>query len=199
MANNKVYIPTFIANESFEPARVQPRLFFYNGQIDVPEYRVRSLFDSNLDAQSIQTKTQIPYLDHYNVPSGSTEPTQQSDSLLFRNEAPAYGQQPIQTLFSRYWQDYINLLYNPTTRLLKGSATIPIAQYFKLELNNVIEFRGNYYHLRAINDYSLTTGDCEVELLGPLLDETLDAYFQFLSVGGNPSDFDGGQVGLPTE
>jgi hypothetical protein len=197
MANNKVYIPTFIANENFEPARVQPRLFFYNGLIDVPEYQLMHV-TSDLNSGYYGVKTQMPYVDHYNVVSGST-PTSGSDSLLFRNEAAAYGTPPVKTLFSEYWDEYIELLYSPTTRLIKASATIPIAQYFKLELNNIIEFRGNYYHLRAINDYSLTTGECEVELLGPVLQGTLDAYFEYLAQGGIPSEYDTGSGVLPTE
>jgi len=31
MALNKMFIPTFIANAEFQPARVRPRMFFYNG------------------------------------------------------------------------------------------------------------------------------------------------------------------------
>lgn len=198
MANNKVYIPTFIANQEFEPARVNPRLFFYNGLIPVPEYKLQA--KTGVSSGFFTGSQVMPYIDHYDVAvTGSSLPNSGSNSLLFRNEAAAYGTQPVKTLFSEYWSDYIDLLYNPTTRLIKASATIPIAQYFKLELNNVIEFRGNYYHLRAINDYSLTTGECEVELLGPILDETLDSYFEFLAQGGVPSEFDGGQVGLPTE
>ena len=198
MANNKVYIPTFIANEDFEPARVQPRLFFYNGTISVPDYEVQGWITGSGESILFSTLTQMPYVDHYNVVSGST-PTSGSDSLLFRNETAAYGTPPTKTLFSEYWDEYIELLYSPTTRLIKASATIPIAQYFKLELNNVIEFRGNYYFLRAINDYSLTTGECEVELLGPILQGTLDAYFEYLAQGGTPGEFDGGQGVLPTE
>jgi hypothetical protein len=197
MANQKVYIPTFIANENFEPARVNPRLFFYNGNLDVPEFKVQGYVDSPTSI-FVTGSTQMPYFDHYNVVTGSF-PSQGSDSLLFRNESAAYGTPPTSTLFSEYWDEYIELLYNPRTRLIKASATIPIAQYFKLELNNVIEFRGNYFHLRSINDYSLTTGECEVELLGPILDTTLDAYFNYLAEGGVPNEFDGGQGVLPTE
>lgn len=198
MANNKVYIPTFIANQDFESARVQPRVFFYNGSTPVPEYYLMGMNDDTLNSGFYTGSSDIPYFDHYNVVTGSV-PSAESDSLLFRNEPAAYGTPPVQTLFSEYWDEYIELLYDPTTRLIKASATIPIAQYFKLELNNVIEFRSNYYFLRAINDYSLTTGECEVELLGPILDGTLDAYFEYLAEGGTPGEFDGGQGVLPTE
>jgi len=38
-----------------------------------------------------------------------------------------------------------------------------------MELNDIVEWRGNYYHLRAINDYNLSNGECKLQLLGPLL------------------------------
>ena len=38
-----------------------------------------------------------------------------------------------------------------------------------MELNDIVEFRGNYYHLRAINDYNLKNGECQIQLLGPIL------------------------------
>jgi hypothetical protein len=43
-----------------------------------------------------------------------------------------------------------------------------------MELNDVINWRGDLYHLRAINDYNLKTGECKIQLLGPLLEGTLD-------------------------
>jgi hypothetical protein len=42
-----------------------------------------------------------------------------------------------------------------------------------MELNDIVQFRGNHYHLRAINDYNLTTGECNIQLLGPILEGAL--------------------------
>jgi hypothetical protein len=108
-----------------------------------------------------------------------------SDSLLFFNEQPAYGSAPTQTLYSEYWQEYVSLLYDPTTRLINASANIPLAEYFDIELNDIIEFRGNYYHLRAINDYNLVTGECKIQLLGPILQGALDEVMQQAAIDGS--------------
>ena len=35
MAGNKIYIPTFIADNEFNSANVLPRFFFYNGLKDI--------------------------------------------------------------------------------------------------------------------------------------------------------------------
>jgi hypothetical protein len=179
MAANKIFIPTFIADGDFNPSNVLPRFFFYNGLKDCQPFQMILVTSDTLNSSAIVTQSQFPYFDHYNTGSnsGSGEPAADSDSLLFFNETPPYGTTPTQTLFSEYWQTYVELLYNPRTRLINASANIPLADYFKMELNDVILFRGNYYHLRAINDYDLVTGECKIELLGPIIQDTLDEYF----------------------
>jgi hypothetical protein len=42
-----------------------------------------------------------------------------------------------------------------------------------MELNDIVEWRGNYYHLRAINEYNLSNGECKLQLLGPILGDIL--------------------------
>ncbi len=162
-----IYIPTYISDQNYNPTRVQPRLLYYNGQVDCQAYY---LVDGTGLGHQIST---FPYFDNYSVLSGSQFPTTGSKSLLFFNEQPVYGSVPDESLFSEYWSDYVNLLYNPRTRLINASAIIPLADYFKMELNDIVEFRGNYYHLRAINDYNLKNGECKIQLLGPILPESL--------------------------
>jgi len=168
--NIPIYIPTYINSATYTPARVLPRLFFYNGLIDCQRYYIES--GSVAVGGVTYEQNAFPYFDNYNVVSGSF-PTTDSLSLLFNNENAAYGQIPTQNLYTRYWETYIQLLYNPKTRLLNCSAIIPLADYFNMELNDIVNFRGNYYHLRAINDYSLKTGECTLQLLGPIIPDTL--------------------------
>ena len=168
--SNRINIPTFVTDEEFTPTKVNPRLFFYNGLIDSAEYRVSAL--TGPDSRFVYTENQIPYFDHYSVESG-TFPTSDSNSLLFFNESPAYGSIPQNTLFTQYWSKYIELLYNPRTRLIECSGIIPLADYIDLELNDIIEWRGNHYHLRAVNNYNLETGECDMELLGPIIDDAI--------------------------
>ncbi len=166
-----IYIPTYISNAEYKPARILPRLFFYNGTLECEEY-----FLNSKDTGPI-TLTQFPYFDNYNVVTGSF-PTEGSRTLLFNNEEPVYGSQPTGSLYTEYWADYVSLLYNPKTRLLNCSAIIPLADYVKMELNDIVNFRGNYYHLRAINDYSLKDGTCNLQLLGPIIPDSLDGNHQ---------------------
>jgi hypothetical protein len=166
-----IFIPTFISDQNYNPNRVLPRIYFFNGMLECEPYYIES--GSLTNAGSTKEVTQFPYFDHYNVVSGSF-PTSGSDSLLFNNEAPVYGQQPTETLFSTYWSTYVELLYNPKTRLIVASAILPLSEYFDTELNDIVNFQGNYYHLRAINDYNLKTGECKIQLLGPIIDDTFE-------------------------
>jgi len=161
-----IYIPTYISNQSYAATKVLPRLLFYNGQVDCEKFYVH---DENNSSRGVN---QFPYFDNYNVVTGSF-PTVNSKSLLFNNEEAVYGQTPTNTLYSDYWEKYVELLYNPRTKLLNASAIIPLANYFKISQNDIIEFRGNYYHLRAINDYNLSNGECSIQLLGPILPDAL--------------------------
>jgi hypothetical protein len=165
-----IKIPTYISDATYAPARVLPRLLYYNGLVDCETYYIES--GSLTKSGAPKAQNAFPYFDNYNVVTGSF-PTVNSKSLLFNNEGAAYGEVPTDSLYTDYWQTYIDLLYNPTTRLFNCEAIIPLADYFKMELNDIVEWRGNYYHLRAINDYNLTNGECNLQLLGPILADAL--------------------------
>jgi len=163
-----LYIPTYISDQNYNPVRVQPRLLYYNNTVECESYYIR-------DAADVTNEISVfPYFDNYSVVSGSQFPTVESKSLLFFNEQPVYGSAPSSSLFSEYWNPYVQLLYNPRTRLLNMSAVIPLADYIEMELNDIVEFRGNDYHLRAINSFNLSTGECDIQLLGPILEGSLN-------------------------
>jgi hypothetical protein len=189
-----MFIPYYITNDPATPAaRVMPRLMFYNGLLPATPYWVDyastagSTPDFNDDFNddfgpltgatsvfSVQY-SQYPYFDNYSVVTGSALPSAESYSLLYNNETPSLGTTPTGNLINTYWQTYLELLYNPRTRLVNAAAVIPLADYFDMELNDVVQFRSNYYHLRAINDYNLTTGECTIQLLGPTIPDAVSS------------------------
>lgn len=157
--SNPIFIPTYIGSVDYSPARVLPRIFFYNGLKDSNGYFITS-------GSTAIPFLQFPYFDNY---SGQ-ETTSGSISLLFNNEFAPYGEAPSASLYTEYWEDYVSLLYNPRTRLIDATALIPLAAYVDMELNDLVQWRGNTYHLRAINEYNISTGECKVQLLGPILE-----------------------------
>jgi hypothetical protein len=142
--------------------------------LDCETYYVQGFSLPNTGSIYSYEQSAFPYFDNYSVVSGSQFPTTGSKSLLFNNEQSVYGTTPTNSLYSDYWTRYVELLYNPRTRIMNASAIIPLADYFDMELNDIVNFRGNDYHLRAINDYNLSTGECNIQLLGPLLEGSLN-------------------------
>ena len=169
-----LYIPTFIANENFDPAVINPRTFYYNGLKSIDPSPVFASIDSSRFATSYNRPGEFPYFDHYSSGSTDETPDEGSDSLLFFNEQTAYGTLPTETLYTKYWSTYIELLYNPKTRFIECEANLGFALYTDLKLNDIILFKGSHFHLRAINDYNLKTGDCKLQLLGPIISDSLD-------------------------
>jgi len=167
MAKRRIYIPTFIKDAEYNPSQVRPRLFFWNGLLDCESYFIEGYPTDAGSSIEQHEFSSFPYIDHYSTGSGDV-PDQTSDTLLYFNESNPYGTTPSSSLYTEYWRDYISFLYNPTTRLIKVRAVLPIAEYFDTDLNDLIFFRGNYYQLRAINDYNVNTGECNLQLLGPV-------------------------------
>ena len=167
-------IPIYIGDQNYAPTRVQPRMMFYNGPLSCSQYFIEAKPDESSVATPVSFSI-YPYFDNYNVVTGSF-PSTGSRSLLFNNEESSLlGSIPENDLLEEYWGTYLGLLYNPRTRLVNASAVIPLADYFEIELNDLVQFRGNYYHLRAINDYNLTTGECLIQLLGPVITDAVAA------------------------
>ena len=173
-----MWIPYYIADDKYTPARVLPRLYFYNGLVDSQRYYIEGYLTSTGSVTPLQN-FQYPYFDNYSTGSlngtASIYPQLNSLSLLYNNEQAVWGTTPTGSLVSDYWATYLDLLYNPRTRLVDATAVIGLADYFEMELNDIAEFRGNYYHLRAINDYNLTTGECNIQMLGPIIGDTISS------------------------
>lgn len=163
--SNKIFIPTFISSINYEPVRTLPHIYFYNGLKDSETFFIQHYPSGSDSVVNVDSSSAFPYFDYYD----GVIPNANSNSLLFFNELPAYGETPSGSLYTEYWDTYVSLLYNPRTRLFKASAIIPLADYFEMELNDIVQWRGNYYHLRAINDYNLKNGVCKIELLGPII------------------------------
>ena len=165
MAVNKIFIPTLISSVDYQPVRTLPHIYFYNGLKESEPYFIQHYPSGSTSSVQTSVQNAFPYVDYYD----GLIPSTGSNSLLFFNEQAVYGETPTASLYTQYWDTYVSLLYNPRTRLFKASAIIPLADYFQMELNDIVQWRGNYYHLRAINDYNLKDGTCNIELLGPII------------------------------
>jgi hypothetical protein len=64
-----IYIPTYISDQNYNPSRVLPRLFYYNGLIDCETYYIES--GSLTQSGMVIAQSKFPYFDNYNVVTGS--------------------------------------------------------------------------------------------------------------------------------
>jgi hypothetical protein len=187
-----VNIPYYISDADYKPARVLPRVMFYNGLIPATPYYLSGYTLPSTSSITDKFLNSYPYFDNYSTGSQNNTqslfPNTDARSLLFNNESATVGSAPAENLINDYWDTYLTLLYNPRTRLVNCTGVIPLGQYIDLELNDIVEFRGSYYHLRAINDYNLKTGECNLQLLGPVIADTISKIGGFVPYD-DPCDF----------
>ena len=69
-----------------------------------------------------------------------------------------------QTLFQKYYRNYINNIFDVRNRLTKVNAFLPLNFLLKYQLNDKIRFRGNYYKINSISS-DLITGKADIELI----------------------------------
>ncbi len=88
MAQNiPIYIPTYIGDQNYGPARVLPRLLFYNGNVECQTYYLQGTTGPQSVGFPVSyvELNNFPYFDNYSADTGSF-PTTGSKSLLFFNE-----------------------------------------------------------------------------------------------------------------
>jgi hypothetical protein len=126
---------------------------FFNQLVDSSEYPVTS-------AQ----------YDTYNAPSNSTETS--SHSLNFGIEYNEYtGNLNENSLFSRFYSQYIVKLFEEQARVVKFTAQLPSSIVLNYELNDVFIVNGQEYFINSIS-INLLTNKTELELITKQSDYT---------------------------
>ena len=69
-----------------------------------------------------------------------------------------------QTLFQKYYRNYIDNIFDSRNRLTKVNAFLPLNFLLKYQLNDKIRLRGNYYKINSISS-DLITGKADIELI----------------------------------
>ena len=69
-----------------------------------------------------------------------------------------------QTLFQKYYRNYIDNIFDSRNRLTKVNTFLPLNFLLKYQLNDKIRLRGNYYKINSISS-DLITGKADIELI----------------------------------
>ena len=74
------------------------------------------------------------------------------------------------SLFSRFYQQYVVQTYNQNGRIIKVSANLPVSFVLNYGVNDVIVINGKEYYINSIQT-DLTTGKSQLELIEGFLSE----------------------------
>ena len=107
----------------------------------------------------------------YIAPSNSRsfDPNVSKSNINFKAELNewTFGNDFTDTLFLKYYQDYIMQVFNPKNRLTKIKAILPLSILLKFELNDRFKIVDRVFRINKITT-NLTTGESDMELLNEL-------------------------------
>ena len=117
-----------------------------------------------------QTTTYVE-LENYNVPSNSLylDSATGKDNINFKNEINEYSGNTsfTDTLFEKYYSNYIGNIFNNKNRLTKVTAYLPLKILLNFTLADRFDINGQRYKINSIKT-NLKTGKSDIELLNEL-------------------------------
>ena len=88
-----------------------------------------------------------------------------SNSLHFSEELNEYTNALAEnSLFERFYKSYIQNVFNPSTRIIKVNAVLPVAKIIEIKLSDIIVIGGSRYRINAM-DVNLKDGRANFELI----------------------------------
>ena len=88
-----------------------------------------------------------------------------SNSLHFSEELNEYTNTLAEnSLFERFYKKYIQNVFNPSTRIIKLSAVLPVAKIIEIKLSDIIVVNNRRYRINAM-DVNLKDGRANFELI----------------------------------
>ena len=113
----------------------------------------------------------------YIIPSNSVylNPATGKDNINFNLEVNEYTatQNFTDTLFRKYYQNYILSVFDPKNRLTKVTAYLPLSILLNFNLSDRFVINGDSYKINSINT-NLQTGKSDLELLNDIVISTLE-------------------------
>jgi len=120
----------------------------------------------NISFLDRNTRSVITTAQSINMPS-NTEliDDETSDNIHFNTEKSEYTNvDATETLFKRFYQSYIDNIFNANTRLIKLSAFLPAGDLLRLQLSNIVVINNNKYRINSF-ETNLQSGRTNFELI----------------------------------
>lgn len=130
-------------------------------------------------------------------------PNINSLDLNFGQEIPLHeiDSTPYQTLYYRYYSNYLKEIYSPESKILDASFMLGIKEIFNLEFNTSIFLFNTYWRILEVNDYVLGANRvCRVKLIRRLTNLELPSTCLLTAIAVNIdgtvvfNDMDGNKV-----
>ncbi len=147
------------ATGNYEASLNKPLLFYPIGKNDPTGFSFK------------KTTSTHQLINDYILPSNSLEldPLVSTSNINFKAELNEWTATNdfTDTLFFKYYQDYIMQVFNPKNRLTKIKAILPISIMMNFKLNDRFKIVDRLFRINKITT-NLTTGESEIELLNEL-------------------------------
>lgn len=154
-----------IFDRQIEPANPKAHLF-YNQLFALGTKPIAFIDDT-------ETKIQVNTI---NIPSHTLGFTTPQYSTVFGSEFNEWdGTLITNTLYTNYYKDYVDSIFNIKRRTFKYNCkNIPLRILTKIQLNDVIQIRNDYYRIDNFN-FNLLTGETSLNLINSF-DNTLNVF-----------------------
>ena len=144
-----------IIDEELEPANPKAHIF-YNVTTNINSSPIAFIEDDNV---------RIRINGYINTPFHQNKITQPNFSTIFNREFSTWDGVAIEnTLYKNHYDNYVSNIFNIKKRTFKYTAQLPIHIITKLELNDTLKIKGNYYRIDKYS-YNLLTGKTTFNLI----------------------------------
>ena len=140
----------------------QPFLFFVDDYQDVTANSI-SFVDESL-AITGDTSVEVTQIWYCNSSSKKTNGATTYSTNFGADLDPYFLESVNNSLYNAYWKDYITDLYDPSRRLVRIPAILPLGKILNFDLKNKLLWNGQRWIVNVAT-FNLTTGKAEFELL----------------------------------
>jgi len=149
-----------IIDEEQEPASPAANIHYTLG-VGISSFPVAFIDDNN-------TRSSLTFLTTPFHHKGATNPNY---STIFNKEFSTWDGVAIEnTLYKNHYSNYINAIFNIKKRTFNYEAYLPIHIITKLQLNDTLFIKGNYYRIDKYK-YNLLTGKTTLNLINNFAEE----------------------------
>ena len=152
----------FAITRELESYLGQPFVFYINGFVDISSKPVAFIDKSNTITG--HTSVELTDIVYANSSSEQTNTAATYSTNYGADLDPFTLESVTNSLYNVYWQDYITDLYDPSRRLVRIPAILPLGKILNFDLKNKLIWNGEKWIVNNVQ-INLTTGKAEFELL----------------------------------